>query len=489
MNKQYFRFLMRYHRVPIIFFFVFYMIIALSTFMTGSSSYESVYAGASTLSSTIETCMVMSVLLSFGVPIYLFSWMHTKKSCDVYGALPYTRKEELITSLVAAFLVCFGFFVLGTIIPAGVGLVHGQMYLSGYLLTLVMMALGSAALLLFNAGLYLIANNALDGVVMLGAYHVLPFMLMVTWSNVFSSLVAGINSPNMTMISWLSPVYSAGSLVTDAFSMALTSNMNMQMYPDLLGRSLFLAGFLVLSIFLLKANFLDRRLERAEQLSDQTLAYPLVIRIYTALCLLILAAGTIRGSVEFLMFILIFAAFMVSQFVYRRTIRPNWKMIVQFLILLAAASVIAGIGWWTRGFGLSERPVDYAHAQSITYRTWNDDNDTSVNLEMNLKVDDSDTQAIAMLEQLRQKSIDDYYSHSGEPEEMYQDNSPYSYGILSFEINGAYYTYEIKAADELSIDDLRMMKKYGTLSIDQYSYSSGNTIQLTLDQYSDLFGK
>ena len=104
-------------------------------------------------------------------------------------------------------------------------------------------------------------------------------------------------------------------------------------------------------------------------------------------------------------------------------------------------------------------------------------------------MDDSDTQAIAMLEQLRQKSIDDYYSHSGEPEEMYQDNSPYSYGILSFEINGVYYIYDIKAADELSIDDLRMMKKYGTQSIYQYSYSSGNTIQLTLDQYSDLFGK
>ena len=244
----------------------------------------------------------------------------------------------------------------------------------------------------------------------------------------------------------------------------------------------------MLSIFLLKANFLDRRLERAEQLSDQTLAYPLVIRIYTALCLLILAAGTIRGSVEFLMFILIFAAFMVSQFVYRRTIRPNWKMIVQFLILLAAAFVIAGIGWWTRGFGLSERPVDYAHAQSITYRTWNDDNDTSVNLEMNLKVGDSDTQAIAMLEQLRQKSIDEFYSHRTDQEE---DNVIYdmNYALLSIETGGTSYTYNVDASDMLSMDDLRALKQYGTLSIDQYSYSSGNTSQLTLDQYSDLFGK
>ena len=488
MNKSYFRFLVRYHRVPLVFFFIFYMTIALSSFMTGPSLYAPDHGMNSILSSTFTACMVMSVLLTFGIPIYLFTWMHTKKSCDVYGALPYTRKEMLITSMTAAFLVCFGFFFLGTIIPAIIGLAHGELYLSGYLIALAEMALGSAVLLLFNTGLYLVANNALDGVVMLGAYHFLPVMIMLTAGNVFSSLVAGLSTPDLEKISWLSPVYTTGSLVGSAISDALPGNLNVLGQDSLLPRTLILIGFLLVSILLLKANYLDRRLERAEQLSDNTLAYPLVIRIYTALCLLILAAGTFRGDVEFMMFILIFAAFLVSQFVYRRTIRPSWKMIIQFLILTASAFAIAGIGWQTKGFFMAERPIDYSNAQSISYYTWNDDDEGSVTLEIDLKVDDSDTKAAEMLDKLRQKSIDEFYGGREEQEDDLE-NQFSSYGTLSIETDEGSWTYDINAADALSIDDLCTLAKYGTLSIDQYSYSSGMEKELTLDEYRELIRK
>ncbi len=489
MSKSYFRFLVRYHRVPLVFFLIFYMTIALSSFMTTSSLYAPDRGMYSILSNTFTVCMVMSILLTFGIPIYLFTWMHAKKSCDVYGALPYTRKEELVTSMAAGFLVCFGFFFLGTIIPAAIGLARGELYLSGYLIALAEMALGSTVLLLFNAGLYLVANNALDGAVMLGAYHFLPVMIMLTAGNVFSSLVAGLSTPDLDKISWLSPVYTTGSLVSTAVSMALPENLNMLGTDPLLPRTLILIGFLVVSILLLKTNFIDRKLERAEQLSDNALAYPLVIRIYTALCLLILAAGSFKGDVEFLLFVLIFAAFLVSQFVYRRTIRPNWKMVIQFLILTAAAFLVAGIGWWTKGFSIAERPIDYEHAQSISYSAWNDNDTSSINLHLDLKVTAEDTEALRLLEQMRQKSVDSFYSRRQEGKELPSADAFSSSGNLAIETDHASYSYSLDSSEVLSPDDLRTLEKYGELTIDQYSYGYGTDKQLTLDEYCKLIGQ
>ena len=72
MNKSYFRFLVRYHRVPLIFFFVFYMTIAMSFFMMRSSYQDAGYWLNTALSDTVNACMIMSILLSFGIPVYLF---------------------------------------------------------------------------------------------------------------------------------------------------------------------------------------------------------------------------------------------------------------------------------------------------------------------------------------------------------------------------------------------------------------------------------
>lgn len=484
MNKNYFRFLIRYHRVPLVFFFVFYMTIALSGFLTGAGS--DLHSG---LPRVIESCMIMSILLSFGIPIYLFSWVHSRKSCDVYGALPYSRKEQLITSMAAAFLVCFGYFLAATIIPASIGIARNALYLSGYLEILGEMALGSLTLLLFNTGIYLVASNALDGIMMLGAYHLLPVMLMMTVSAAASNLIAGMDAPNMTLISWLSPVYSAGSLVINAFDASLVQNSDVITREPLWPRNLILIGFLICSVLLLKNHFLNRKLERAEQLSDNILAYPFVIRVYTAMCLLILISGMFRGNADFITLILVFAAFLVSQFVYRRTIRPDWKMIVQFLILLASAFAVSAFGWKTRGFYLADRELDYAHAQSITFRLWKDDGARYLALNMDLKLNSDDKDAIALLEQIRRKSADEFYRKSSD-QSVSDSEKTYDYNnFLSVETHGASFTYYFYPSDNFTSDELRTLAKHGSSDIEKYSYETGMTEELTLDDFLEQMEK
>ena len=109
-------------------------------------------------------------------------------------------------------------------------------------------------------------------------------------------------------------------------------------------------------------------------------------------------------------------------------------------------------------------------------------------MEIDLKVDDSDTQAAEMIDKLRQKSIDEFYGRREEQEDDLE-NQFSSYGTLSIETDEGSWTYDINAADALSIDDLCTLAKYGTLSIDQYSYSSGMEKELTLDEYRELIRK
>ena len=62
--------------------------------------------------------------------------------------------------------------------------------------------------------LYLIGNDIVDGVIMMGAYTVLPLSITSVLSSFTYSFVAGNRYANLTLVSLFSPLYMAGELLT-----------------------------------------------------------------------------------------------------------------------------------------------------------------------------------------------------------------------------------------------------------------------------------
>ena len=126
-------------------------------------------------------------LLCYFLPVYVFSYIHNKKAVDTFFSIPVSRKATLISGLLFSILTAYIPFAItlvfyGFVESMGLGILV-------YLLELLIMV---SALIVFNTTIYLTANNVFDGVVMIGAYSFLPFMLLIAYNNIINTYVAGL---------------------------------------------------------------------------------------------------------------------------------------------------------------------------------------------------------------------------------------------------------------------------------------------------------
>ena len=78
------------------------------------------------------------------------------------------------------------------------------------LLALAVMVPTCLTLVMFNTALYLIGNDLIDGVIMMGAYTCLPLAIYIVINSFFYSFVAGGNNPDLSVIRFFSPVSGSG---------------------------------------------------------------------------------------------------------------------------------------------------------------------------------------------------------------------------------------------------------------------------------------
>lgn len=92
MNMNYFKYLFRSRRIPLIFIAVIYA--GICTAVSSTSNNNGLIIG-------METNIVIALILTFIVPPILFRSLHSRRSSDQLLALPMSRKELLVTSLTA----------------------------------------------------------------------------------------------------------------------------------------------------------------------------------------------------------------------------------------------------------------------------------------------------------------------------------------------------------------------------------------------------
>lgn len=187
MSTKFMSYLIKNRKVALIFFFVIYLGIMLTPYLGGNAEY---YAsdGAMTASqmslmqikgkfwTSLGFGIVMSMMLSYALPVLLFAYVHSKKSVDLYFALPVKRSEQLITNILFALAICFGYFFISSLIVYvffGIKAVS----IGSYLLILLSALVIFAIMLCINSLLFLVANNLFDGIVMIASYSGLAVVI------------------------------------------------------------------------------------------------------------------------------------------------------------------------------------------------------------------------------------------------------------------------------------------------------------------------
>lgn len=491
MSKSYLKYLIRNYRIAVIFFAALFFGLA-AVPMISSHDSTSAYSGS------LEIMIIEAAALTYVLPVILFAFAHRRRSADLFFALPVSRKQQLISSLVFAFCTIFGIFFISSVIlylPSGSPMSFARVFGINATAALVV-----AALLLVHSLWYLIANNIFDGIVMIGAWSFLPALVYMIVSAFTDYMVAGQNADALGEICmWLSPVAMG---VRNLMTLASWEEADLRLYYDIL-----LALWALIGAVGLWHHFVKRKSERAEQLSDDPLAYPLIINFYAFGILIIIACWLVAGpSFSFItLYLMLLFIYVVAQFVYNRRISLNRKIFITFAALSIIAFSFAEAAFHTRAFGLANHfALDKDTNVRINYNAVVDENDLSreivypendgayydvsqayVSFTIYTSVKEYESNAVLkeMMDRYREDGISFFYARGGNPN--------FASRLNFMNCSTDYYTYtnyyrytlsrpvsleDLKYIDRLPYADVmvQLPDDYDEYSLSQYLAKKGN---------------
>ena len=366
MSKEYLNYLLRQRKIVLIFFFACYIGIVMIAATTAGVK-EAMKSGTT-------AAVIMSFALTYALPVIQLSYVHRRRSVDQYFALPVSRKKQIITEILFMAAVCIGYYLvtsLGLYVTVG----HITMRSLTFFRLTGVMVVSMIIMILVNSYLFLLGNNIFDGVVILMAYTCMPLLIVIVQESFGSSMVAGGARSFDGIAGYFSPLYLCAEHVVRVMNgtaeTGIPAFVLVIVYAAAAGYGLYRA-------------YVQRKTERAEQLSDNPLAYPAVINIYAAGILFGLGFSTVSGEVEYILYMVLAVIYIIAQFVYRRKLEVRRSYIITFAALLLITHAVAYAGWVTKGFGAAYR-YDLCESGALHY-----DYNAYVDKDLSSLADDSE---------------------------------------------------------------------------------------------------
>ena len=497
MSSKFMSYLIKNRKVALIFFFVIYLGIMLTPYLGGNTE---VYTSNGVITASQMSLMqikgkfttslgfgvVMSMILSYALPVLLFAYVHSKKSVDLYFALPVKRSEQLITNILFALGICFGYFFVSSLVIYLCFAIKG-VSIGGYLLILLSALVIFAIMLCINSLLFLVANNLFDGIVMIASYSGLALLIYVMVSVFGTYIIAGTRGYDLAgkIAAYTSPLYIASETFVNLFDRFIEgSDISFSISHIIL---LIVLG--VVACYGLYRHFVLRKSERAEQVSNKFFAYPFVIHFYAIACLAIIAFNAVtEGGLlsNLFVYLLLLFVYIVATFVYKRKISVRPIYIIFYVCAMAITFLFASVAWKTRAFGLSEA-YDLRKGDELTYYSYfSESTELGETITGNISASfdtsklDEYKEAIDIFESKRKQSIDVFY----------EDDSAYSFGHIQVDnsshsvdpISGKervrnLESYNYVLHDVYTIEELKILDKYCEIELHDYEIDKTYTLE------------
>ena len=421
---------------------------------------------------------VFSLLLSFVMPVLVFDHVHDKKAVDTYFSLPLSRKKMLYTGLVFCFAIVYPVLMMA-VIAYGIKLKLGLMIIA----LAFELAIGTLAIILFNTTLYLIGNNLVDGIVMMGAYTFLPLAVYGVFESFVYSFVAGHSLVDESFIRLFSPVYMAADMLIKGFDVKQIS------LSSLIGSLLFIVVF----NYLVKRSYIDRALERTGSRSDKLYSYPLVINLYLVIMLFIIAtffSMNYKDLASFfkdylILYVLLFAVFIAAYFVYERKLYFSYKLPLFYVAVMVVSLLFATVCRDTKGFDLAYRYEKAGGKDYCVINTWDGGNNMEIRNYIHEKSNDPKFDYINIFVEVGSPTHDmdaemlestadiiDKYRIDGI--ENFYDYRNYDNGNLMIMAENSYRSYSYRLQFTPTLDELLQLAKDAavkiTITTDEYEY-------------------
>ncbi len=488
MNKSYFQYLLKSKKTAWCFYAVVYLAFSLVQYIGKiNTSITSCYMAS------FIAMGIISGIATFVLPIFLFSFIHRKSSCDMFLSIPVNRKEILITTLVFCFLVAYVPFVTVSfaeyilLCAKTIGFVE-------YLRCILFFGFGLMVMLLVNTAWYVCANNILDGLIMISSYTFLPLVLVLLEESVLNLYSA--NNWGYAAVPkalYLSPA----AMFTIGMGM-LTSNLpNTKVYDFVWGDYKFayvFAGMLIfgiLAVIVLKKQFVNRKAERAEQVSNDIMAYPFIINIFLLACLILLSVSCVsEGSYSemLILYVLLFVVYILATCIYKRKIKVSAKNVIYFVVCSLLTLGMAKFAWVNKGFGLAYK-YSLTEGETLEYYYYGSFEDgksnqyyyKNINFRISIPTDEIEqyNEVVHLLEVKRAEAIERSFENHAE----YYEDSSGSLTVRSLvKKDTVIHGYGYFLSDGFTVSELKTINKYCAVTIDCVDSDYVSTTY-TLDEY------
>lgn len=437
MSKTYFKYLFKSKKALSLFVFVAQIVIYFAILFTSTSREINGVSTMYTLSWLIGTG------LCFVLPFLFLHFVLNKKAIDVYMTLPINRKEMIITTeLYMISLTCIPqiIFMIGNI------LFYGK-YISTMMIVSVLMLVYVIVLMIFNTGILLIGNTIIDSIIFVLGYALLPIFVGFAVSSFNTSMITGIDIDN----SWVMINTSLIAIYFD-YILCLFQSLRLDYALDfslpLLGICMFV--YLMIGLYSIKKNFINRQMERAESITDGFFGYKFLIHfIFGCLVFAITLSYARNYSFTYMFenclvwYVALIILYIIATFIYKRKFNLKPFSIIFIVVVIIMANAFTKIAYDNEGFGLSYKYDHYPKNLMINgngyitldgeikqYTIYDDDTRIGENyslyfeLETDSKNPNKD-KLIKIINELRDESIQHYFHES------FQDNTGIWFNVVS----------------------------------------------------------
>lgn len=343
MNKHFLKYLIKSNKTLNIFLIILNLIFS-SWFFFGAS-YNDYVSSNNGVVTALCISYFLIVLECIILPIIELSFINNRKRIDIYYTLPIKHEKLVITTILEIIFKIVLMHII-TIIPvliANAFNVNILMFIIYIFLTLIVVG----ALVLFTSALCLKTNSSLDAILVTLGYIFIPIMFYLVVNQFEFNHIFGKSLDLYHIIEKMMLPF----LIIDISYNNVAYMFNIFNFEIIDWIIIILMG--IFGYILIRYELRYRKAERAEELSNNILTYPLVISTITLLLILLVLFSNIKVMPKILFIMLIYAAYAIMNFIYQRRIIFTKKSAILFGITIVCALSISYIANITEGFGIN----------------------------------------------------------------------------------------------------------------------------------------
>ena len=471
---------------------------------------------AKSIAGFASSCVILGLLSYVLVPL-IYSYVNNKKAVDSYFSLPISRKEAIITSQIFIDLVISVPYLALSVITLLIGLNTGVITsFLAYSVFVLVAVIGVITVVMFETAIFLEANSTFDGIVLMAAYVLIPLLAFLAIDTFQNTFVAGFRPLDVeNILSYLSlPI----ALIGTEFMNGEACLVEGTKVVITLSMIICIIWHIVVSVISLKKNYVERKVERAETVSNQFFSYPFVMYFYVFALVFVITLSMYNSfeiEESLILYFIIFVCYMVANFVYRRKIQIKIKDILFFLITVALVFVFSFAANKTKGFGLSyvynHNPKNIAIDYNDYRFDWQtetaseDEIDEIINKKYNavlsyniyvsgcIKEEDMNkaSEALKLIEEKRNESIENLYDEK-RGVDVINNNLEIVTNFDEKTFNSLYENYtsvksikdktSYRFAPRLTVEELQMLSKFFNVRVEVYTNDGDKYFNNSLEE-------